>query len=495
MSKKKIFINTRLADSEGRAVSLGRDKEEAAAPAVSVVEFAASGRGASKRFDFRPLYGIGVDAVTGACQRQIERFLNKQDAQLESATIAHYCFALNGFLQYLGLRSVALQRPQTLDDIDRHVVDGYLLFLGDGAISTVSQKGYYNGTKAVLRALCKWGLISEIVGGDDATFPRNPFPGAAKKSDGERPLPKAQRQAFAAAVRSEIAPLFSDEVEPTSYLLVCALLVIALHTGRNTSPLLEMTVDCLRPHPKNNTLFLVVHKRRGHSANKVALKVPQNDEIEYMPTVRPTVARLIQRVILLSERLRDETPPHLRGRIWLHRRQKTATMAGEKAPVTALGQSSLNHCIKALVRKQNLIDTDGEPMRINVSRLRKTFVNRMYEILDGDVVETAAAAGNSVRIVKLDFTAIPAGFRDVTKEMLYRYLHRGRDNGKQPGAATLIRFLGELRFFLLYLEKMGIARLSTVSSFVALNTPKSARHYYPPPRCIVGLQRWRQPIR
>jgi hypothetical protein len=87
---------------------------------------------------------------------------------------------------------------------------------------------------------------------------------------------------------------------------------------------------------------------------------------------------------------------------------------------------------------------------------------------------------NTVRAkTKLDFTAIPAGFRDVTKEMLYRYLHRGRDNGKQPGAATLIRFLGELRFFLLYLEKMGIARLSAVSSFVAFSYAEQCKALLP----------------
>lgn len=403
MSKKKIFLNTGLSDPSTASAVPGPMHHLETGNHSTAVAFAIDGRRGSKRFDFKALYGIGVDAVTTACQRQIERLLNKQDVELESATIAHYCFALNGFLQYLALRSTAVRRELSLKDIDRNVIDGYLMFMDDGGISTVTQKNYYNATKAVLKLLCTRGLITETVGGDDATFPRNPFPGAARKSEGERPLPKAQRQAFSAAVKSELMPLFGDDVEPTSYLLACALLVIALHTGRNTSPLLEMTVDCLRSHPKDDTLFLVVHKRRGHSTSKVALSAQRADEIESMPTVWPTVARLVRRVIILSQRLRDEAPAHLRDRIWLHRKQKTASVTGGKPPITALCQNSLNHWAKALVSKHNLTDTDGTPMRINVSRLRKTFVNRMYEILDGDVVGTAAAAGNSVHVVQINY--------------------------------------------------------------------------------------------
>ncbi len=42
-------------------------------------------------------------------------------------------------------------------------------------------------------------------------------------------------------------------------------------------------------------------------------------------------------------------------------------------------------------------------MRINVSRLRKTFINRIHEILDGDLVATSAAAGNSPKVTALHY--------------------------------------------------------------------------------------------
>jgi hypothetical protein len=37
-------------------------------------------------------------------------------------------------------------------------------------------------------------------------------------------------------------------------------------------------------------------------------------------------------------------------------------------------------------------------LKVNVSRLRKTFVNRVFEILDGDLIATAQASGSTVAV-------------------------------------------------------------------------------------------------
>ena len=38
------------------------------------------------------------------------------------------------------------------------------------------------------------------------------------------------------AVKTAVQPLFTDDSEPSGPLLAYALLVVALHTGRNTTP-------------------------------------------------------------------------------------------------------------------------------------------------------------------------------------------------------------------------------------------------------------------
>ncbi|THJ50831.1 hypothetical protein E9536_25910 [Burkholderia sp. LS-044] len=410
MGKRKSFIKTDLTtpvigyirDSAGAAMV----PPDVIPPAETEVEFHRGVGGGSKRFDFRRWYGAGIDSVAYSCQRQIERFLDGQDKELTDLTIRTLCQSgLAGFLDYLMQLAIALNRDLTLTDICRETIDGYLMALRDTGISRRAQKDQYSNTKSVLKALCSRGVIQEVRTGDAATFPRNPFPGVHKGIKGERPLPKAQRQAFVAAIRAATMPLFSDNIAPTSELLAYALLCIALHTGRNTWPLLELGRDCLHPHPRDGMLFLVLYKRRGHSTNKVPLRAEDDSDLSIgsMPTVRPSVARLIRRVLQLTEPLLDGAPEHARNRLWLYQMRSPGGGVGYTGMITALTTSTLERAIKLLVKRYALVDTDGSPLRLNVSRLRKTFVNRIYEILDGDIVSTAVAAGDSVAITDVHY--------------------------------------------------------------------------------------------
>jgi len=411
MSKRKTFTKTDISipvvqyvrDSAG-AVVIPLD---VIPPRNTTVKFNCGTGAGATQFDFGPWYGLGIDQIVYPCQKQIERFLDGQDKEVTDVSIRTYCQSgLAGFFDYLEQLRIARRRDLTLADVNRDCIDGYIGALKDTGTSRLTQKNHYTNSKSVLKSLCKRGLISEIRSGDEATFPRNPFSGLGKRGRGERPLPKAQRQAFATAVKKAVLPLFDDEVEPTSELVAYALLVVALHTGRNTWPLLEMSRDCLRAHPKNDRLFLVLYKRRGHTTSKVAVRADDNETelaVQSMPTVRPSVGRLIRRVIELSERLIKEAPAELRNRVWLYR---TRALNGElraSGDISALNPGTLERSIKLLVKRYELVDTDGKPLRITVSRLRKTFVNRIYEILGGDIVETAAAAGDTVRVTDVDY--------------------------------------------------------------------------------------------
>lgn len=410
MAKRKAFVKTDLSTP---AVEHVRDSRGAVVvpldsipPATTEVNFRRGVASGAKQFDFQRWYGVGIDAVTYACQRQVERFLDGQDREVTDLTVRSFCQSgLAMFLDYFAQLSIALRRELTLADVGREAMDGYLVFLRDSGVSTVTQKNRYTNAKSVLKSLCERKLIYEVMAGDSATFPRNPFPGVNHGQRGERPLPKAQRQAFTAAVKTAVMPLFSDSTPPTSELLAYALLIIALHTGRNTWPLLEMTRDCLHAHPKDDRLFLVLYKRRSHSTIKVPVRSDGVSDlgIHSMPTVRPGVARLIRRVLELSDRLRDEAPPNLRSRVWLYRMRTPGRGVGAIGNISTLTSATLERSIKLLVERFNLVDTDGAPLHINVSRLRKTFVNRIYEILDGDIVSTASAAGDSVAITDVNY--------------------------------------------------------------------------------------------
>lgn len=398
--KRKVHSKTDLSIPKVEHLQAGQGKvvisPDAFPPKVTVVQFGYNAA-PERKFDFARFYGAGIDEITYACHVQIERFLAKQDAEVEVSTVVGYSkYGVAPFLSYLILRSTALGRSLSLSDIDRNVIDGYLQFLKDSGVGRSTQNARYSFTKPVLKALGRRGLISIIHQGDERTFPKNPFPNIHRNIKGSTPLSRKERQAFNSAVKTAVMPLFKDDVDVTCEMLTYALLIVALHTGRNTTPLLEMVPDCLRSHPKENVWFLVLWKRRGHNTSKVALRAdtPSDKTIESMPSVKLPVARLIRRVIELAERLQPEAPTHLANRVWLFRSKNKKNYG----TVTALSTSTIFKAIRKLVLNAKLIDANGKPLQISISRLRKTFANRIFELLDGDLGSTAIALGNTPKV-------------------------------------------------------------------------------------------------
>ncbi len=407
MAKRKRFAKTdlripQIEHSRDAAGAVVIDAEVFPPLGKTIVRFS---RNAVRRksADFARWYGTGFDPITYACQRQIERFLAGQDGDLEISTIASYYYTgLYAFFVYCKLRVAALNRELTLVDIDRGFIDDYLSHLKGTGLSSVTQKSLYSNTKSVLHALGRRGLINLIDAGDAATFPRNPFPNINRKRKGEKALTKRERQAFTVALRQAVMPLWIQGAPVTCELLLYALLMVALHTGRNTTPLLEMSVDCLRAHPKDDTVFLVLWKRRGHNTSKIALRTETKEERERssMPIVRTNIERLIRRVMELTAPLRLEASDELKSHLWLYRSRR-----GRLSQVTALAPNSFIRATKKLVADYGLTDSDGAPLRINVSRLRKTFANRIFELSDGDLATTANALGNTTQVADRNYLA------------------------------------------------------------------------------------------
>lgn len=407
MAKRKVFARTDLSvpqvehsyDAAGNVVI----RPEAIPPTNTTVAFSWSSS-SLRQFTFSRWYGAGIDVITYACQRQIERFLAGQEGAIAVRTTVGYCLGgLRHFLDYCVLRATAFGRQLSLADVNRDLIDGYLGHLVGLGVATTGQKTLYSQTKPVLLALGRRGLIPLIASGDAATFPRNPFPNSNRKVKGETALSKRERQALTLALREAIKPIWTEDATVTGMLLAYALLVVALHTGRNTTPLLEMNRDCLRPHPKDNTVFLVLWKRRGHNTSKVALRAESDAErlLESTPSVRTNVERLIRRVMSLTEPLQDGAPDDFKGRVWLYRYGHSKGVVR----LTALSEENLAYAIRRLVADHGLTDRDGQPLRLNISRLRKTFANRIFELTNGDLATTAAALGNTPQVTDSNYLA------------------------------------------------------------------------------------------
>jgi hypothetical protein len=258
-----------------------------------------------RTFTFSPWYGAGIDTITLAMQDQVTRFLAKTDGEFSIGTVVTYCRGgISRFLDFLLSWNKPGSQKITLDCINRELIDNYLLYLRQYKnISRRTQKHLYSQTKSVLIALAHRDIIYLVKSGDYATFPRNPFPNSNRKgqSRGETPFTSRERKSFANALKLEIKPIFENHTKLTSKLLCYALLTIALYTGRNTTPLLEMEIDCIKPHPKPNFVFLVVWKRRSHKADEVILRKekPVDRATESTSAIRVNIEVLIRRVIAL----------------------------------------------------------------------------------------------------------------------------------------------------------------------------------------------------
>ncbi len=188
MGKRKVYIRSDLTipeiqhslDLEGRIAVL----PDTVPPANTQVAF---GRNATRMrfFDFARWYGAGIDSIVYACQTQIERFLAKQDGEVEASTVSSYCrTGLRTFLDFLVLRATALGRELTLTDINRDLIDSYLGHNTGCGIATTSQQCRYSYTKSVLLALGRRGIITLITSGEATTFPHNAFPNSNRKKKG-----------------------------------------------------------------------------------------------------------------------------------------------------------------------------------------------------------------------------------------------------------------------------------------------------------------------
>lgn len=409
MGRRKLFTQTTLTAAKflPRDIPAGNPLR----PSVTVVSFPANPT-TNRHYDFAPWYGVGIDNITAGWQQQIERFLAGLDNDVAVTTIVNYCcIGGRNFLEFMVLSSQTAQHELTLNDINRNTIDGFLSFLCQKNITMLSQRAIYSACRSVLIAIGLRGKINLTLRGrpDLLTFPTNPFPGCNRRARGESPLTQPQRRAFATALKSALSPLMTLSSSPGPDLLSYALLVIALHTGRNTTPLLELTTSCLIPHPREGLMFLQLNKRRGHSEDKVVIRHEATQDETSWPAIRLTVARLIRNVIRLTEPLRDEALPRLKSSLWLYRVPAGST----SGQLTTLTSSVLLHHTDKLIKHANLTDDNGNWLRLNVSRLRKTFINKVYEILDEDLIATAAAAGNSPQVTAHNYLSPPekAGLR------------------------------------------------------------------------------------
>ena len=151
---------------------------------------------------------------------------------------------------------------------------------------------------------------------------------------------------------------------------------------------------------------LELFKRRGNATKLLQLRYSKQNDLSL--SVPMDGVALIRKALKLSEPLLAEAKTAHRSRIWLYRADTNST-AGQ---VTSLTNGTLTYGIANLIKRHDLRADDGEPLRLNLSRLRKTLEHRLFDLSGGDLIATAEAMGHTSKVADTHYLACTQQIRE-----------------------------------------------------------------------------------
>lgn len=193
--------------------------------------------------------------------------------------------------------------------------------------------------------------------------------------------------------------------------LAAFLTLLSLETGMEMECLIQLKADCLR-NPTKGYVEIEYHKRRARGSEWKRLRVRDGSST--------TPGGMVRLAIALTERARQHTGS---DRLWV------LWTTGGLRPASAEGRSG----IAAFVERYQLTDDDGAPLRLRLSRLRKTHKAEWYRKTNGQLEQFAT--GHSVEVAARHYADIPA-LRPINERTLAAAFHDALDAALKPRIVT-----------------------------------------------------------
>lgn len=373
--------------------------------------------------DLGEWFGKGIDGWVASCCVQLRAFV--QAKTVAPSSVVSYGKALKYFFEYLANGGA----PEHPAGLERAHLDQYIAWLkaGRGPGSATSQSNAYSHTKAVL-----YGLIDRrVIESYDGLFPANPFPSSKAKIQRQTSLSQAERTRLADALRSDIISLHNGTFKASNgQALTVYALALAMRTGLNTTPMLDLKRDCLKPHPFMPRMRLIeAFKGRGNATQVKALRYTRSVEV---PTSIPMDGvALFEHLLKRTEPLVANAPPELKDSVWLYQAQAKAHWG----TLTKLDGSVLGYNIAGFVSRHGLLGDNGKRLALNPSRLRKTMENRLWRLSKGDLFTVAAIMGHDPKVAEQSYLAVTDEMRSnavFVGEALPDTYRSAKDAGQPP---------------------------------------------------------------
>ncbi len=356
---------------------------------------------------FSHLYGQGLDDIVK--HLHVVLWERRRTPERFSASSVH-----NGwnamertFLPFLAEMRVARGHDLTLADLDEPLIRAYIDWLryypartSSGFLAYTGQRVYYKNVKGLLNTLSqRWVLRSAA-----EIFPKNPYPNSNRRGKPHKAYSTAERNRLLQALWSDLCDWHAGVLKLTvGTVLTIILLLMAARCGRNTSALLGLTIHSLRDHPlKADRKLLVTYKRRGFTTH-IQSFARDSEEIERIIPVRTDVTRLFELALEITAPFRKDAPEEMRDALWCYRSEAQDT----RGLLTVLNDRSLYQNAARFVIRNKLLADDGNPLQVTISRLRKTFDRRIWEITDGNLLATAMLGGHTLTVADAHYLEAP----------------------------------------------------------------------------------------
>jgi hypothetical protein len=357
--------------------------------------------------DLREWLGRGIDmwvCSVGFCLKTI-----LLSGARETATVTAYFTNVGYLFEYLtgGEQTLAAARPQTPTDMSPLTVQHFIGWLKKRAQAEgwrpSSARSAYNHVKAVVVALLDQGIIR----GDRSRF----FPRGAISWRGEEglqtSLSDAEQERLARAIKSDLVAIHHKRLTLNQGTVQgLRLLVVAHRQGFNPTPLLEMRRDALAPGFLPGTVRIRTAKYRNRKIRSSAGRAAKSAKPSEQDLVFDlSEGAVLQQAIASTSDLVEAASPAHKQRIWLYRANATngPTHSGS---VICLNKKSLNATIEGVISRHKLLGDDGKPLRVNLSRLRKSRFDRALRVSDGDLAVTANLMGNTPKVAGINYPSM-----------------------------------------------------------------------------------------
>lgn len=337
-----------------------------------------------------------------------------------TATVTSYYSHLPHLFEYLAgsQQNPAVPRVSTPSSLSPLHVQHFIGWLkmraqAEGWRAT-STRNVYKSAKAVLVEMFAQGLIP---GQPSRFFPRGALPWRQGESL-QTSLSDAEQERLAKALKADLVDLHHGRLTLTqSQVQGLRLLLVAHRQGLNPTPLLEMRRDALAPGFLPGTIRIRTAKQRNKKVRGSLGRAAQQRNGEQPPAAQLedqgeedlffdlSEGAVLQQAIASTRDLVQEAPPALKQRIWLYR-YGANSRATTKGNVTCLTPAGLSTSMKGIVKRHNLLGDDGKPLRVNLSRLRKSRFDRALRVTDGDLTITANLMGNTPRVAGTSYASM-----------------------------------------------------------------------------------------